>query len=112
VKLPELSAKNEELHAIADKHSLNCYPLENDHETQFVSIKKRPECSEVQIIQDLYDGVRAMCAAEKSHRPEIKERSVEDNVGDVPLNEHSEAITHQQVADHGVGLDGPALLVE
>ena len=114
VRLPECTKIKEDLQKVAESNGLTCSALDSDCDTYFISTKKHPEKSEVDIINCFYSGVKQMCDREKTLKPaEIKEASVEDNVGEVIINEGSEAgKTHVQKADHGVDLDGPAEIVE
>merc|ERR1719242_1334596 len=70
VKLPKLGA-NKKLHqSIADKHHVQVRGLNGEHSDTSdgifdVSNKRRLGRSEVQLVQDMYDGVKAMLKAEQ-----------------------------------------------
>ena len=71
IKLPKLSARMEEFHAIADKHHVQIRGIHGNHFTKSpdgiydVSNKRRLGRSEVQLVQDMYDGVKALITREK-----------------------------------------------
>jgi len=60
VRLPKLSAQPDKFNAIADKHS------ESVGGVYDISNKRRLGFSEVDLVQDMYNGVKAMVAAEKN----------------------------------------------
>lgn len=71
IKLPKLGAKKEEFQAIADKYHVQIRGAHGEHtETDDhvydISNKRRLGRSTVELVQDMYDGVKAMIAKEKS----------------------------------------------
>ena len=71
IKLPKLSAKKDEFQAIADKYYVQIRGIHGEHSessdgTYDISNKRRLGKSEVQLVQDMYDGVKAMIEAEKA----------------------------------------------
>ena len=70
IKLPKLSAKKEEFQAIAEKYSVQIRGIHGEHSESSdgifdISNKRRLGRSEVQLVQDMYDGVKAMIEREK-----------------------------------------------
>ncbi len=70
IKLPFLSAKKDEFQAIADKFHVQIRGIHGEHSessdgTYDISNKRRLGMSEVQLVQDMYDGVKAMIEREK-----------------------------------------------
>ena len=73
IKLPFLSKKKEEFQAIADKFYVQIRGIHGEHtETDDgvfdISNKRRLGRSEVDLVQDMYDGVKAMIEAEKKEK--------------------------------------------
>ena len=71
IKLPKLSAKKDEFQDIADKYYVQIRGIHGEHSessdgTYDISNKRRLGKSEVQLVQDMYDGVKAMIEAEKA----------------------------------------------
>ncbi len=71
IKLPKLSAKKEEFQAIADKYYVQIRGIHGEHSESSdgvydISNKRRLGRSEVQLVQDMYNGVKAMIEAEKA----------------------------------------------
>jgi creatine kinase/arginine kinase len=72
IKLPKLGLKNKEMHqSIADKYHVQIRGIHGEHtETDDgvydISNLRRLGRNEVQLVQDMYDGVKAMIRAEKS----------------------------------------------
>ena len=70
IRLPMLSAKKDEFQAIADKYYVQIRGIHGEHSessdgTYDISNKRRLGRSEVQLVQDMYNGVKAMIEAEK-----------------------------------------------
>lgn len=70
IKLPKLSTRKEAFQAIADKYSVQIRGVHGEHSESSdavfdISNKRRLGLSEKQLIQDMYDGVKAMIKAEK-----------------------------------------------
>ena len=70
VKLPKLSARKEEFHDLASKYQLQIRGIHGEHSesadsTYDISNKRRLGRSEAQLVQDMYDGVKAMISREK-----------------------------------------------
>ena len=70
VKLPKLSARVDEFKAIADKYHVQIRGSYGHHSevldsTYDISNRRRLGRSEVQLVQDMYDGVEAMIKREK-----------------------------------------------
>jgi len=70
IKLPKLGRNKEQFHAIADKYYVDIRGAHGEHtETDDgvfdISNKRRLGRSEVDLVQDMYNGVKAMIAAEK-----------------------------------------------
>ena len=70
IKLPKLSAKKDEFQAIADQFYVQIRGIHGEHSessdgTYDISNKRRLGRSEVQLVQDMYDGVKAMIKREK-----------------------------------------------
>ena len=70
IKLPKLSAKKDEFQAIADKYYVQIRGIHGEHSESAdgiydISNKRRLGRSEVQLVQDMYDGVKAMIQREK-----------------------------------------------
>lgn len=71
IKLPKLSADMAKFQAIADQYYVQIRGIHGEHsETKDgiydISNKRRLGRSEKQLVQDMYDGVKAMIAAEKA----------------------------------------------
>lgn len=71
IKLPKLGKKKEQHQKIADKYFVQIRGIHGEHtETDDgifdISNKRRLGRSEVQLVQDMYDGVKAMIDAEKA----------------------------------------------
>jgi protein-arginine kinase len=74
IHLPLLSQKKDQFEAIADKYHVQIRGAHGEHtETHDgifdISNKRRLGRSEVDLVQDMYDGVKAMIEAEKALRP-------------------------------------------
>ncbi len=70
IKLPKLSAKKDEFQAIAEKYCVQIRGIHGEHSESSdgifdISNKRRLGRSEVQLVQDMYDGVKAMIEREK-----------------------------------------------
>ena len=70
IHLPKLGAAKDKFQAIADKYNVQIRGAHGEHtETDDhiydISNKRRLGLSEVQLVQDMYDGVKAMIEAEK-----------------------------------------------
>lgn len=70
IKLPKLGKQQEQFSAIADKYYVDIRGAHGEHtETDDgvfdISNKRRLGRSEVDLVQDMYNGVKAMIAAEK-----------------------------------------------
>ena len=70
IKLPKLSALKEEFQALADEYYLQIRGIHGEHSesadgTYDISNKRRLGRSEAQLVQDMYDGVKAMINREK-----------------------------------------------
>ena len=70
IKLPKLSSIKEEFHALASKYQLQIRGIHGEHSesadsTYDISNKRRLGRSEVQLVQDMYDGIKAMIKKEK-----------------------------------------------
>ena len=70
IKLPKLSAKKDEFQAIADKYNVQIRGIHGEHSESVggvydISNKRRLGRSEVDLVQDMYDGVKAMIKREK-----------------------------------------------
>ena len=70
IKLPKLSALKEEFQALASKYYLQIRGIHGEHSesadsTYDISNKRRLGRSEVELVQDMYDGVKAMIKREK-----------------------------------------------
>ena len=70
IKLPKLSAKMDEFQAIADKYYVQIRGIHGEHSESAggiydISNKRRLGRSEVQLVQDMYNGVKAMIKREK-----------------------------------------------
>ncbi len=70
IKLPKLSAKKEEFQAIADKYYVQIRGIHGEHSESEggiydISNRRRLGRSEVQLVQDMYNGVKAMITREK-----------------------------------------------
>ena len=77
IKLPLLGAQKEKFQAIADKYYVQIRGIHGEHtETDDgvfdISNRRRLGRSEVDLVQDMYDGVKAMIAAEKELQAESK----------------------------------------
>ena len=71
IKLPKLSLKKEEFQAIADKYNVQIRGIHGEHSESDdgvfdISNKRRLGRSEKDLVQDMYDGVKAMIEMEKS----------------------------------------------
>jgi arginine kinase len=71
IRLPKLSKRKEEFQAIADKYYVQIRGIHGEHseseEPIFdISNKRRLGRSERDLVQDMYDGVKAMIEKEKS----------------------------------------------
>ena len=71
IRLPKLSKKKDEFQAIADKYYVQIRGIHGEHtesaEPIFdISNRRRLGKSEASLVQDMYDGVKAMIAKEKS----------------------------------------------
>ena len=70
VKLPELSKDKQKFQAIADKYFVQIRGIHGEHSESAdavydISNKRRLGRSEKDLVQDMYDGVKAMIKAEK-----------------------------------------------
>ena len=70
IHLPKLGGQKDKFQAIADKYNVQIRGAHGEHtETNDhiydISNKRRLGLSEVQLVQDMYDGVNAMIQAEK-----------------------------------------------
>lgn len=70
IKLPKLSARKDEFQAIADKYYVQIRGIHGEHSESAggvydISNKRRLGRSEVQLVQDMYNGVKAMITREK-----------------------------------------------
>ena len=70
IKLPKLSARKDEFQAIADKYYVQIRGIHGEHSESEggvydISNRRRLGRSEVQLVQDMYDGVKAMITREK-----------------------------------------------
>ena len=71
IRLPKLSKKWDEFQAIADKYYVQIRGIHGEHSestdaTYDISNKRRLGRSERELVQDMYDGVKAMIEKEKS----------------------------------------------
>lgn len=71
IRLPKLSQKWAEFEKIADKYYVQIRGIHGEHSestdaTYDISNKRRLGRSERDLVQDMYDGVKAMIAAEKA----------------------------------------------
>lgn len=71
IRLPKLSQKKEEFQAIADKYYVQIRGIHGEHSESAepifdISNKRRLGRSEKDLVQDMYDGVKAMIEKEKS----------------------------------------------
>jgi arginine kinase len=71
IRLPKLSKQWDKFQAIADKYYVQIRGIHGEHSestdaTYDISNKRRLGRSEAQLVQDMYDGVKAMIDAEKS----------------------------------------------
>lgn len=71
IKLPKLSADKERFQAIADEWNVQIRGIHGEHSetvdaTYDISNKRRLGRSEKDLVQDMYNGVKAMIEAEKS----------------------------------------------
>jgi arginine kinase len=71
IKLPKLCKDMKKFQAIADKYFVQIRGIHGEHSessdgTFDISNKRRLGSSEKQLVQDMYDGVKAMIAAEKA----------------------------------------------
>jgi len=70
IKLPNLGAKMDQFKAIADQYHVQIRGIHGEHSessdhTYDISNKRRLGRSEVDLVQDMYNGVKAMIAKEK-----------------------------------------------
>ena len=70
IKLPCLGVKKDEFEAIADKYKVQIRGIHGEHSESAdhiydISNKRRLGLSEVELVQDMYNGVKAMIAKEK-----------------------------------------------
>lgn len=70
IKLPKLGAKMDEFEAIADKHNVQIRGIHGEHSQSEggvydISNKRRLGVTEVECVQDMYDGVVALIKREK-----------------------------------------------
>ena len=70
IKLPKLSKKKEEFEAIADKYNVQIRGIHGEDSESVgdvydISNKRRLGMSEVQLVMDMYNGVKAMITREK-----------------------------------------------
>ena len=70
IALPKLGAKMEEFQAIADRFKVQIRGIHGEHSESAdhvydISNKRRLGLSEVELVQDMYNGVKAMIAREK-----------------------------------------------
>ena len=70
IKLPCLGVKKDEFEAIADKYKVQIRGIHGEHSESAdhvydISNKRRLGLSEVELVQDMYNGVKAMIAREK-----------------------------------------------
>ncbi|MEA3330496.1 MAG: phosphagen kinase [Campylobacterota bacterium] len=70
IKLPKLGAKMDEFQAIADKHNIQIRGIHGEHSgseggVYDISNKRRLGVTEVECVQDMYDGVVALIKREK-----------------------------------------------
>lgn len=70
IKLPKLSARKDEFQAIADTYYVQIRGIHGEHSESAggvydISNKRRLGRSEVQLVQDMYNGVKAMITREK-----------------------------------------------
>lgn len=70
IKLPKLAARKDEFQAIADEYYVQIRGIHGEHSESVggvydVSNKRRLGKSEVQLVQDMYNGVKAMIKREK-----------------------------------------------
>ena len=70
IKLPNLGAKMDQFKAIADQYYVQIRGIHGEHSessdhTYDISNKRRLGRSEVDLVQDMYNGVKAMIAKEK-----------------------------------------------
>ncbi len=71
IKLPKLGARKAEFEAIADKYQVQIRGIHGEHSETAdhvydISNKRRLGRSTVELVQDMYDGVKAMIEKEKS----------------------------------------------
>jgi creatine kinase/arginine kinase len=71
IRLPKLAKQMDEFQAIADKYYVQIRGIHGEHSesddgTYDISNKRRLGRSERQLVQDMYDGVKAMIEKEKS----------------------------------------------
>lgn len=71
IKLPKLGAKKEEFEAIAKQHHIQLRGINGEHSVSAehvydISNKRRLGRSSAELVQDMYDGVKALIAKEKS----------------------------------------------
>lgn len=71
IRLPKLGQKKEEFQAIADKYYVQIRGIHGEHSETAdhvydISNRRRLGRSTVELVQDMYDGVKAMIEKEKS----------------------------------------------
>ena len=71
IRLPKLSQKWDQFQAIADKYNVQIRGIHGEHSESSepiydISNKRRLGRSEKDLVQDMYDGVKAMIEAEKA----------------------------------------------
>ena len=82
IQLPKLAAKKDEFQAIADNYYVQIRGIHGEHSesddgTYDISNKRRLGRSEVQLVQDMYNGIKSMIEREKElMKAELKLHSV------------------------------------
>lgn len=71
IKLPKLGAKKDEFEAIANQYHVQIRGIHGEHSESAdhiydISNRRRLGRSTADLVQDMYDGVKAMIAKEKS----------------------------------------------
>jgi len=96
IKLPNLGEKKDEMQAIADKYYVQIRGIHGEHSesadhTYDISNRRRLGRSEVDLVQDMYDGVKAMIEREKELRGSGEEEKKGDDEADIQAGSHLKA---------------------
>jgi len=83
IHLPHLGQKKEEFEAIASKYHVQIRGIHGEHSESGdhvydISNKRRLGRSEVDLVQDMYNGVKAMIEAEKKLVPQDTSKKIDD----------------------------------